>query len=356
LTVKSMISIKNDEEQLITAPVLIPNYKDCDACRGEKELTTEEIKQISQEFMAKHQIVDKQHDYFETGQDVGNVVESWQLREPMTLKNVQGEEKEYPTGTWMATLHVTDNDTWDNVKKGVYTGFSLTALSKDIADKLATEKTIKSMNKERVLIKDLENPVGYTISIVESPCVYDATFCSVKSTPPETPSQKAGRTLSKDNKSSLTKARDILNNLLNLDSKNDTKPKGDETVTDEGSKKEKDGLTVDDVTNAVQKAIEPFDARLKELEGKSEKADTQKCPKCKATCPSDAKFCPSCGAKLTNSGAGKSDEENNDDGTQQAGTKSLTNNDTGKNNPQPAVKSVYEATGRDALGVKILKN
>ncbi len=329
---------KAKDHVMFTGTVLIPGEPDCDFENGEEPLTEEQVAKMAHEFITNYRIVDKNHDYFQTGKEVGQPVESWLLEEPQVLKNIKGEEREYPKGTWIVKSKITDPETMKLAEKG-QVAYSVTALSKNIAEQL------KAAGKSRTLIKDLEDPVGYTVSLVKNPCVDNS--CSAKA------AIKAGRALSKDNKSSLTKARDIINNLLNLDSKNDIKPKGDETVTDEGSKK--DGLTVEDVTKAVQKAVEPFDTRLKELEGKSEKADTQKCPKCKATCPSDAKFCPSCGAKLTNSGAGKSDEENNDDGTQQAGTKSLTNNDTG-GKPQPAVKSVYEETGRDALGIKIMKN
>ena len=152
----STIVFKDATKRLITAPVLIPYCDDCDAKRGEKQLSPEDIEFMSHEFMTKHRIVDKLHDYAQTRENIADVVESWQTREVQKFKNIFGEEKEYPKGTWMATTKVTDDATWDKVEKGEYTGYSVTALPKNFADQLAA--------KDRVLIKDLDTPVGYTIS------------------------------------------------------------------------------------------------------------------------------------------------------------------------------------------------
>ncbi|KZX17463.1 XkdF-like putative serine protease domain-containing protein [Methanobrevibacter filiformis] len=92
---KSKIVYKNNKQKLITAPVLIPDYADCDAPRGEKKLTIEEIQDFSHKYMEKYRISDKQHDYFQTKKEVAIPVESWTLKSDTEMDN--GET--YPKGT-----------------------------------------------------------------------------------------------------------------------------------------------------------------------------------------------------------------------------------------------------------------
>ena len=390
---KSMIVIKDEEKRLITAPVLIPYCADCDAKRGEKQLSPTEIQSISHEYMANYRIVDKMHDFFQTGQDVADVVESWQLRQPTTFKNVFDEEKTYPAGTWMATTRVNDDTTWDKVKKGEYNGYSVTALSKNVAQQLASAKSIDAIqisNKERVLIKDLEDPVGYTISIVDRPCVYDAKFVSVKSDSAE----KAGRRFSDATFGKLRKfydnAKDSLDGIKTLIDAAETERSKVEVQSGGINKSEeievdKDELKgifkeelkpVNDAVEAIKSDVEnlkkgakqdpPEDEKGKD-KGGSSKADTQTCAKCKAENPADAKFCSACGAKLGESDKSDETEDETDDPVNKRldaienklGIKSEGNHIKGQDgeggNPTPATKSLYEESGRDALGIPIRK-
>lgn len=76
-------------------------------------------------------------------------------------------------GTWIATAKITDSNEIDRVLNGEYTGFSVTAVSKKDAEK-------QIQMPKRVLMKDIEDPVGFTISLVKKPCVDGAHFCSLK--------------------------------------------------------------------------------------------------------------------------------------------------------------------------------
>lgn len=172
-----MIVNKNEEQRLITLPLLIPNYDDCDAPAGEKQLSIEEIADFSHKCMEKYRKVDGDHDYLTTKKEVAVPVESWQLREDTSMKTIEGDEITYPEGTWMGTLKVFDDDAWDKVDKGIYTGGSVTVLEESIADQVVAKQAAE---KGRVLIKDIPEPAVATIALVEKPCVFGAKFCSVK--------------------------------------------------------------------------------------------------------------------------------------------------------------------------------
>ncbi len=251
---KNYISIKNEEKRIITAPVAIPDCPDCDFQRGEKVLTQPEIEDMAHNYM-KYRKVDKLHDFFYTNKEVGYPVENWLLREPMTVKNIHNEEIKYPQGTWMASLKVTDDETWALVKAGQLNGNSATYLSKETVEK------INAASKGRVLIKDLNEPVPYTISLVPEPCVHDAIFTSIK--------MRTNAVV--DDKSIVEKARDLLNNLLD----------GDEPMTKDENKSEKseEYVTKSDfdnfkteVMNAIKDKKEPEKSE-KEEEKKEEPSE-----------------------------------------------------------------------------------
>jgi hypothetical protein len=271
----SNIVFKDDEKRIITASVLIPFCDDCDAKRGEKQLTPEEIQEISFEYMKNHRIVDKLHDYAQTEKDIGDVVESWQLRQEETHTNIFGVTKTFPKGTWMATTHITDDDAWEAVKKGEYNSYSVTVISKELSDEFAAKGLM--VDKDRVLIKDvMENSpsgkaAGYTISLVPAGCVFDNDFLSMK-----THVDKAGRSISNANYGTLQKAYDKLvdgvNNFKKLldkaQSERSDPLNSSGTVTsvnvDNNSTKEVEDMNEDEVKELVNKQVDEKTKELKE--------------------------------------------------------------------------------------------
>jgi hypothetical protein len=248
-------AIKDEDERLVTAPVLLPGCKDCDFENGENVLTEKQVQNIAFGYM-EHRIVDQNHDYNTTKQSRGYPVESWLLREPTTLHLVSGKTVTYPRGTWMATSKVTDDETWEDVKNGTYKGYSVTAIPKEIADKL------KNSSKARVLIKDLDDPVGYTISICKEPCVYDAQFVTVKEDGGAmdehekmnelmdeliNPSEKAGATFSSENVGVLEKILTYVQGMLDK-----VKPKEEEKTKQNITGKSKgDQIVLKEVDNLL---------------------------------------------------------------------------------------------------------
>jgi hypothetical protein len=198
---RAIFTIKQDTKQLVTGPVAIPNCPDCDFAAGEKLLTPDEIEAMAHEYNTKSRMADEMHVYGRNGETIGETVENWTLKESTTLTNINGKTVTLPLGTWMATVKVTDDTTWDNIESGKYRGFSAMYVSRSDAETILASK--------RTLIADLEDPVPLTISIVDSPCVYDAIFTSIKG---DGMVEKAGRRISNATLNKITKVFETMKN------------------------------------------------------------------------------------------------------------------------------------------------
>lgn len=164
--------LKDDFKRLVTGAVAIPGCPDCDHARGEKILSVDEIEGMVHWFNTNSRQSDLMHTYGSTEKVIGDTVENWTLKEPMTVKNIDGKRRTYPAGTWMATTKVTDEETWQLIQDGVIKGYSATYMSRSNAEEFMASK--------RTLIADLEDPVPVLVSLVDQPCVEDAIFCSIK--------------------------------------------------------------------------------------------------------------------------------------------------------------------------------
>ncbi|MGH0612859.1 XkdF-like putative serine protease domain-containing protein [Bacillus cereus] len=111
---KQVPILKTEEEkQLVTGVVYEPDVEDS---HGDT-MTAEEIEKAAYTFMENYQHIDKQHDEI-AGK--GTVVENWIAKSDMTVG-----EQEVQAGTWLMTVRVDDVDTWEEIKKGEVTGFSM---------------------------------------------------------------------------------------------------------------------------------------------------------------------------------------------------------------------------------------
>jgi hypothetical protein len=113
-TTQFKIRKMDSEKQLVYGAVYAPDEADS---HGDG-MIAEEIEKAAHNFLAKArtQNVDKQHDY-KAGE--GIVVESFVLK---------GEHPDFPgekEGTWAVVIKVTNEDTWEAVKKGELKGISL---------------------------------------------------------------------------------------------------------------------------------------------------------------------------------------------------------------------------------------
>jgi hypothetical protein len=103
---------KNEEEQIVTAPVLIPDKPD----RAGDVISEENIEEVAYKFLADYQNVDLMH----TFKNVGVPVESY-----VAPTDIQFGEDTVPKGAWVLSVKVENQEVWEAVKSGELTGFSI---------------------------------------------------------------------------------------------------------------------------------------------------------------------------------------------------------------------------------------
>lgn len=331
-----MITVKNQSKHLVTGPVAIPECPDCDFYRGEKTFSANEIEDMVHEYNTKYRNADQMHIFNDTGDAVGQSVENWTLKEPMSVKNINGTTVQLPKGTWMTTIKITDDNTWNKISNGELRGFSAMYVPGTVAERFAA--------KDRVLVKDLENPVPVSVAVVDKPCVFDAIFTSVKSE--EESSEKAGRQISNSTldklKNAYETAQSSLDNLKSLlntaetERKENNATKSEELDVDEKEMKEA-------MKEAVKSEVKPLKEEITSLKGeiadlKSEKSEEEEKEKEESSEKSEEK-------------KEKEAKKKEPEKSEKSEGNGLKGQD-GQGEHKEATKSVYEASGRDALGIK----
>ena len=170
----------------LTAPVLIPYAKDCDYHNGETPLNPEQITAFKESY-DKYGFVDHEHGLTRDGRKIGEPSQSIILDHDTTFTLYDGTSKTYPSGTWMLTTHITDDEAISEALKGYYTGYSPSILSRSSADKYlaalkanrecACKNQVSSMGNS--LIKDIVDPVVLSVSLTRQPCLHESKFCEL---------------------------------------------------------------------------------------------------------------------------------------------------------------------------------
>jgi len=181
----TFIKQNSDGSVYLTAPVLIPNARDCDYENGETPLTIEQVKAFKESY-DKYGFVDHEHGLTKDGRKIGEPSKSIILDHDTTFTIYDGTSKTYPMGTWMLTTQLTDEEAISEALKGYYTGYSPSILPRASADKyleaLKTKgecscKNISSMGNS--LIKDVPDPVVLSVSLTRQPCLHESQFCEL---------------------------------------------------------------------------------------------------------------------------------------------------------------------------------
>lgn len=184
------INTLDDGSILLTAPVLIPNARDCDYHNGETPLTEEQVKAFKNSY-DKYGFVDHEHGLTKNGRKIGEPSQSIILDHDTTFTTFDGTETMYPSGTWLLTTHITDDEAISEAMKGYYTGYSPSILPRESADKYlaalkagkedecACKNQISSMGNS--LIKDVPDPVVLSVSLTRQPCLHESKFCKIES-------------------------------------------------------------------------------------------------------------------------------------------------------------------------------
>ena len=182
------IKTLDDGSILLTAPVLIPYAKDCDYENGETPLNPSQI-QAFKESYDKYGFVDHEHGLTKDGRKIGTPHNSIILDHDTTFTTFDGTETMYPSGTWLLTTHITDDEAISEAMKGYYTGYSPSILPRASADKYlaalkagkedecACKNQISSMGNS--LIKDVPDPVVLSVSLTKQPCLHESKFCEL---------------------------------------------------------------------------------------------------------------------------------------------------------------------------------
>lgn len=180
------INTLDDGTILLTAPVLIPNARDCDYQNGETPLTSEQVKAFKESY-ERYGFVDHEHGLTRDGRKIGTPHNSIILDHDTTFTTLDGTSTSYPSGTWLLTTHITDDEAISEANKGYYTGYSPSILPRASADKYlealkadrecACKNQLKSMGNS--LIKDVLDPVVLSVSLTKQPCLHESKFCEL---------------------------------------------------------------------------------------------------------------------------------------------------------------------------------
>lgn len=174
----------------LTAPVLIPYAKDCDYENGETPLNESQVKAFKESY-DKYGFVDHEHGLTKDGRKIGTPHKSIILDHDTTFTTIDGTMTMYPSGTWLLTTHITDDEAISEANKGYYTGYSPSILPRASADKYlaalkagkenecACKNQISSMGNS--LIKDVPDPVVLSVSLTRQPCLHESKFCEIES-------------------------------------------------------------------------------------------------------------------------------------------------------------------------------
>ena len=182
------IKTLDDGSILLTAPVLIPYAKDCDYENGETPLEPQQILAFKESY-DKYGFVDHEHGLTKDGRKIGTPSQSIILDHDTTFTTIDGTTTSYPSGTWLLTTHITDDEAISEANKGYYTGYSPSILPRESADKYlaalkagkedecACKNQISSMGNS--LIKDVPDPVVLSVSLTKQPCLHESKFCEL---------------------------------------------------------------------------------------------------------------------------------------------------------------------------------
>ncbi|SDG73958.1 Putative phage serine protease XkdF [Aneurinibacillus thermoaerophilus] len=168
------------EKRIVYAPVLVPDKPDHDG----DIVTAEQIQEFAHRFMASYRNIDLQH----TMNNIGVPVESYIAKQPYKVETPEGE-KVLPVGTWIMAVKVIHEDTWNRIKNGELTGFSIMAVKKTVLNEIVAKSREFSLSesdlvavKSKTTLKDLGDDLEVIfVSIVDEPAVPDAKFFTIKS-------------------------------------------------------------------------------------------------------------------------------------------------------------------------------
>ncbi len=121
-------SFSDDDKMIITGPSMVPDMliprRDSDGNTFHVFFSKDTIKDISKKFLeeSKHNNTDINHDADVVQENT--LLESWIVEDP-TMDKSTALGFDVPKGTWMVSYRVNNQETWEKIKSGELTGFSV---------------------------------------------------------------------------------------------------------------------------------------------------------------------------------------------------------------------------------------
>lgn len=185
----------------VLGPIIVPNTPDCDYPYGEELLSYEKIEALKESFKEygiidyQHQFTDETKPYFM--KNIGTPVRMFSNDSALKFEDVTGMEIEVPSGTLWLESNIDDKLAEKEIDEKQLVAYSITVSEKsdaetvmDIYNKISTKTAQKEdidmsvlnginekLSNKRTLIKDINDPVMLTTSLVKFPCVNKARFC-----------------------------------------------------------------------------------------------------------------------------------------------------------------------------------
>ena len=193
-----MVQIK---KRRVIGPIIVPDTPDCDYNDGEELLSYEKIEALRESFKDyniidyQHQFTDDRKPYFM--QQIGEPVRLFYNDDPVEFEDVTGTMVEVPNKTLWLESDIWNEQVIKEIDDKEIVAYSITVAEKTDADqvmsiynKLSTKHANKEqidtirlqeindkLSNKRTLIRDIQDPVLLTTSVVKFPCVNKARFC-----------------------------------------------------------------------------------------------------------------------------------------------------------------------------------
>ncbi len=176
---------------------MLPHTPDCDYQIGELPLSTEQVNNLATSFKQyniidyEHQFTNPDNDYFM--KNIGKPLRLFTVDDEVTFTDVSDTKITVPKGTAWLESEINDPIIEKDIKDNIIVAYSVTVAEKedakyfmDLYNNINNTSSYKSNEirnrhakiiQKRTLIKDLNNPEMFTVSVVKFPCVYKAKFC-----------------------------------------------------------------------------------------------------------------------------------------------------------------------------------
>jgi hypothetical protein len=249
------------EQRIAYGPVLVPDEPDSDG----DVVGAAKIEEVAHKFLRDYGNIDLQHSL----NVVARPVESY-----IAPVDLAFGDSIVPKGAWIMGVFIEDDDTWEAVKSGGLTGFSIMGVRKTEAGDVAS---LKAADAHRVTLADLgDDWVIPFVSVVSTPAVPKAKFMVIKSKPRPgllekirvalrpAVAEKVGRRFSDDTYGTLKTAVEALSALL---SEADKERSSEKSIGEQ--QRREDDVDETKVQEIVAEALKPIseaiDAGLKSI-------------------------------------------------------------------------------------------